>query len=106
MQTISLLYRKTASIVFWKMLFVPPDGPIDAVHHMLGFAQAMSLAGIAHKNRFHTDILERDVELLRFGYRHVSVILAVHQHDRRMHLGDVFERRALPEQVHQIALVR
>src|SRR5262245_14633522 len=61
-----------------KMLFVPRDRPIDLIDDVLRFADAVPLARIPHHHDFGADVLQRDVELLRFGDRHVVVVLAVH----------------------------
>ena len=63
-------------------------------------------ARVADHDRLDADVAQRDVELLRLGDRHVVVVLAVHEHRRRLDLVDVAERRALPQQVHQPLLVR
>ncbi len=65
----------------------------------------MAGARIEHEHGFHTHILERDVELLGLGARYVVVVQAVHEHDGRAHSGDVPEGRALPQPVHDVALM-
>src|SRR5262245_10167223 len=85
---------------------VPLDAAIDRIDHVAGLAQAVAFARVADHDGFDAGVAEGDEVLLGFGDRHVVVVLAVHEHDRRLHLRDVAERRSLPEEIHQALLVR
>src|ERR1019366_6643750 len=78
---------------------VPGDTPVDAVGDVLRLAQAVSLARIAHHQRLHADVPQRDVELLRLRDRHVVVVLAVDEHHRRLHARYVPDRAPRPQRV-------
>ena len=81
------------------MLVVPCDRSIDDIDLVFGLAHAVPLARITHHDRLDAGVLQRNVVLLRLGNRHVVVVLAMHEHDRRLYFRDVAQRRALPQEV-------
>ena len=56
----------------------------------------MTLARIANEYGLHTHVFQSDIELLGFRNWHVRIVLAVLDHGRCLHRGDMFE----PERSH------
>ena len=88
------------------MFFVPGNGAVDGIDDVLDLAEAVALAGIAHKNSFGSNVLESDEELLRFGDGHIVVIFAVENQRGRVDGGHILQRGALPCDVHKSPLVQ
>jgi len=77
--------------------------PID---HMLRFPDAVALARVAHENRLGSYVFQRNKKLFRFGDRHIVVVFPVNKQCRCVRPGHMFQRRALPRHVHQVALMQ
>src|SRR6266478_6367761 len=88
------------------IFLVPSDGTVNGIDDVLDLTEAVALARIAHKNRFGSDVLESDEELLRFGDGHIVVIFAVENQRRRVSGVHILKRRALPREVHKSYLVQ
>src|SRR5438874_8069539 len=84
-----LLARRAAGM---EMLLVPRNRAIDHVDLMSGLADAVAFARIPDHDRLDTGVLQRDEILLGLGDRHVVVVLAVHEHHRRLDVGNVAQR--------------
>ena len=51
----------------WKMLFIPRDGPLNAVDDMRRFLQTVPFAGIQDHFGFHSHLLQGNVVFLYLG---------------------------------------